>query len=268
MYLRTVKNLFCVPKCVGCNERLSPIASKEKFYGNVILCPSCEGKWNLSLADMCRECGHDASGCTCFPKFFKSTQETVPSVMFYSSNKDTVCERMIRHLKHRKNVQLISFLANSLAKQLRDELFRIGTTPSSCVYTYVPRKRSSVGKYGFDQGKELCMEVSKILGGQTLPLFTRIGGREQKKLNKRERTKNIKKSIILNSNLYGFPGEYKGKDLTEAIGGRTVIIIDDVITSGATLKHCASIIREKSTNIPVFVACIAKTPIESKASVE
>ena len=268
MISQTVKNLISVPKCVGCDERLSPIASKNKHHGNVIFCPECEAKWNISRSQMCKSCGKDACGCTCFPSPVKKLQDEIPAIMFYHRDGDTVCERMIHHLKHRKNKQLLSFVSHELAIKIKESLFKQGLSPSSCILTYIPRKGSSIGKYGFDQGREICFNTAKILEAQALPLFLRVGGKEQKKLNKRERAKNIKASVILNHNLSGFPRKYKSASLREALNGRTVVIIDDVMTSGATLKHGVSLIREKSTNYPVFLACVAKTPIETKATVE
>jgi predicted amidophosphoribosyltransferase len=114
----------------------------------------------------------------------------------------------------------------------------------------------------------LCELVAKELGADTLPLFTRVGGREQKKLTKAERAKNIRSSIILNENLSGFPKKINVSDLSAAISGKTVIIIDDVITSGATMKHSAGLIRKCSTNQKVFIACVAKTATETAANVE
>lgn len=268
MILQTVKNLISVPKCVGCDERLSPIANKDRFHGNVIFCSSCEEKWNIARAQMCKKCGKDAGGCTCFNPFFKKLQDEVPAIMFYHRDGDTVCERMIHNIKHKKNKQLLSFVSHELAQKIKEGLSHQGISASSCVLTYVPRKRSSVGKYGFDQGREICSNVARILGAQPLPLFLRVGGKEQKKLNKRERAKNIKSSVLLNHNLLGFPREYKESNMTEALKGRTVVIIDDVMTSGATLRHGVSLIREKSTNYPVFLACVAKTPIETRSTVE
>ena len=268
MFIRTVKNLFSVPKCIGCNECLSPIANEAKFHGNIVFCPTCEEKWNIARAQMCKGCGNNADKCTCFDSFFKKEQSTIPSLMFYRKNGDGIAESVILGLKRKKNMELFSYLSSELAELIRVEISERSISPSSCILTYVPRKRSSVKKYGFDQGRVLCELVAKELGTDMLPLFTRVGGKEQKKLTKAERSKNIKSSILLNKNLSGFPKKINVSDLSAAISGKTVIIIDDVMTSGVTLKHSVSLIRKYSTEQSIFVACVAKTATETAANVE
>ena len=76
---------------------------------------------------------------------------------------------------------------------------------------------------------KLSGELAKAMGLPCLTCLTRVrGGKEQKRLNAAQRAKNVKK-------LYA-PIE----SLDSAVGGKNVIIIDDVVTTGASMAACVS----------------------------
>ena len=84
---------------------------------------------------------------------------------------------------------------------------------------------------GYDQGKLLCREVARHLGlGMRRCLFKRYDNRKQSKLSAAERQKNVE-------NVYRI---LRGADLH----GKRVLLVDDVTTTGATLRKCASLLRQ------------------------
>lgn len=108
--------------------------------------------------------------------------------------------------------------------------------------TYSPRRASQVRYYGFDQSKEIALATSKATGIPCKDLLKRVGfSRAQKKLHHTDRRKNI-------------VGKFK---CDEDLSGKTVLVIDDVLTTGSTTGECAKILKEHGAK-RVFVWTIAK----------
>ena len=97
---------------------------------------------------------------------------------------------------------------------------------SNAVVTYVPRNKRSVVTYGFDHGRLLAETVAEKLGLPIVMLLRRRrGGRDQKKLTVAKRFDNSSNKFELLPSI--------------SLRNKTVIIVDDVITTGATMAACA-----------------------------
>ncbi|WP_461207408.1 ComF family protein [Clostridium sp. DL1XJH146] len=95
--------------------------------------------------------------------------------------------------------------------------------------TFVPATKESRKKRGFNQSELLAKAISKKLGIKATSLLERIDiKKDQIGLGKAERWENIKKSFAIKENM----------DF-EIVKNKRVIIIDDVITTGATSFYCA-----------------------------
>lgn len=257
--LSVIKNLIFVPTCVSCKERLSPIPEKGSLtYGKVCFCKKCEEKWEESKAELCPFCSNISENCTCVPNFFKKRQPNIPSVCFYKPDEDNTASKMILTMKHVRNSELFDFAAIELYPKIKKTLDKMQITGKDCVFTWTPRKSSSVSKYGFDQSREIAVRVSKMFGGEAYPLFLRFGGKEQKKLSAKNRKINAQKSIVLNHTLLKFPFKCKQSTLCEFTKGKHIVIIDDVLTSGATLQQAVTLLESLKAE-SVIVACVAKT---------
>lgn len=108
--------------------------------------------------------------------------------------------------------------------------------------TYAPRRPTQVRYYGFDQSKEIALAVAEASGIPCRDLLKRVGiSKAQKELNHVDRKKNIK-------------GKFRcDEDLT----GKTVLLIDDVLTTGSTTGECARMLKAQGAN-RVFVWALAK----------
>ena len=126
-----------------------------------------------------------------------------------------------------------------------------------CIFTWVPRKYFSIAQSGLDQGQKLCYQIAAGFGKKPCQLFSRVGGKEQKTLNGSERDKNAEKSIALNYKLSHIPSK-PTSNIEEFIKGKNIVIIDDIITTGATLKNAVTLLQKAGAG-KVIVTCIAKT---------
>ena len=257
--LTVIRNLIFVPKCVSCEARLSPIPEKGNMtYDRICFCKSCGEKWSRAKAQMCPVCGNISEDCTCAPKFFFDRQPNIPSLCFYHPDSYDAQSKMIITLKRRNDDELFEFLAIELYPKLKKTLDNMAIDGKNCIFTWVPRTDRSAAKSGFDQGKKLSEQLSRLFGASSYPLFLRIGGREQKKLNRQNRKKNAQRSIKLNLPMRKLPVKFREGELSDLLRGKNVVIIDDVLTSGATLR-CASELLKSQGVARTVVACIAKT---------
>ena len=259
--LNNAKRLFEVPSCAACATRLSPFPQKENATGDyVCLCPDCAGKWHTAKSKMCPKCSETAEKCVCTPKFFKKHQDHIPSVCFYSAGSGNVPTKTVLTLKYRKSGDLVRFLASELAPRIKELLNSKNISAEECIVTWMPRRRSNLKKYGFDHSERLAMCIANELGIPLVPMFKHRGKAEQKNLDKTLRRQNAESSIIL-KNRTRING--KKANVGEAVKGRSVIIIDDIITTGATLRRGVLLtmpLKPKS----VICATVSKSPLKKE----
>lgn len=258
-----LRRLFFVPTCAGCRTRLSPIVKKTNLnHGLPCLCERCLPLFYKATAQMCHTCGNVAGDCTCMPLKNTFTQPTIPSLFFYHPDDKGVPSRTIYTFKRKKYVDLCDFLTEKLSVKVEELLSLLEISPEACIFTHIPRTDKALCKYGFDQGELLAKSLCKRLGGNcTLPLLTRRRGKEQKKLSHTERKKNATKSIFAKTKIRRL-GK-KTTSLRELLSGKTVILVDDVITTGASLGRGISELKRVGAKT-VLVATIARCELKKK----
>ena len=115
----------------------------------------------------------------------------------------------------------------------------------SCdIMTWVPLSRRRLRRRGYDQARVLAEETAKRLG---LP----CEGLLEKRVDTRPQSgiKDAEKRRENASGVYACPAPEKVK-------GRRVVLIDDIVTTGATLSECASVLK-KAGCTEVFAAAAA-----------
>jgi len=116
--------------------------------------------------------------------------------------------------------------------------------PENTIITFVPMFKKKEKQRGFNQAEIIAKKVGETTGSNVLSLLEKIKDTpSQTKLDKEERIKNIigsfkrKEGIICNSN---------------------VLLVDDVWTSGATMKECARVLKKSGVK-RVFGFTLART---------
>ena len=144
------------------------------------------------------------------------------------SSYDPVSHNTIMFLKRNKNPRVAGFLAGQLKSVLDADKDLPELDAENTVITFVPRGRKAVIEHGFDQSRFIAEALSEKTGIPWAETVRRArGGREQKKLSAAERQKNVR-------------GLYEAADEIETlVSGKNVILIDDIVTTGASMAACA-----------------------------
>lgn len=200
------------------------------FYPN--RCPLCN---KVILADekFCEKCKEK------FPEFVIKSCAIggIPCVspFFYCDN----FAKAVRRLKFNNRTQFAYALSFPLCEVISKEYSEI---KFDCI-TYVPMHKTKYYKRGYNQAQLLAKHCSQNLNMPLEKLLIKHkNNKEQHNCTKKEKEKNVR-------------GVYKEAD-KNIIKGKTVLLIDDVITSGYTLGECCKILyKNGATNICCATVC-------------
>ena len=239
------RDLLFPPRCVGCGDLLPPFVRRATVF-----CPLCRTAWETAVTEAADHAAADAG------------RGLIYLVHYRPGHADGIPEKLIYHLKHEGDPRAFSFVAERLAPRLLDAAATLPTRApmgedKPLLFTYPPRRRSAVREDGFDQAQRLAKALAGACDGDfaTLVKRTHRKAREQKTLNAEERAVNATSSYIL------------ADKAAEAVRDRTVVICDDLCTTGATLNRCAALLVESGAR-SVVLCTVARTDSHGKGKDE
>ena len=219
--IRQVVPHKCLSCGVFCEDALCDECSKKLFYEAMRECPNC---------------GKRLAICCCVPQILKDAgAASLKCVFFYDKHSDDISRRVLLRLKTEDNIAGFELFASLIAASLGDR--------RGWIITNVPRRKSAVLEYGFDQAERLARSVADILGCEYKPLLANTGDSEQKYLNVGQRMESAQNSYRMKS---------------QTINGQRILLVDDVITSGATTAYCAKLLIQNGAS-QVHIAAIARS---------
>lgn len=235
-----LENFLCVFKCPVC---LEPVALGEE---EGVLCPVCRAKFESEKREVCVDCGLPAPLCRCPGEFMpKDDSGRLVKLSFYRAGSRSATDRLVVRLKHCLDRRAFDFTAGQLTPGIISELEMRGVAPADSVITYAPRSARSERRDGFDQGRELSLAISRATGIRHEELLFRLKhSRMQKSLDSEQRHRNAAEAFRT------------GKGLS--LAGHSVILVDDVVTTGSTMNACAALLKRAGAENIICVA-IAKT---------
>ena len=236
-----LKRLINPPRCAGCGERMSAFLSNY-----TALCPYCRAKWERAKRRACAKCGRASVECLCGVRNLKN----VRALSLIKVGADSSADRFIYALKNRRNEIFFDFAIEELYRRLcKEEMIKLDDF-SSAIFTNVPRNQKTISSVGFDHAELMAVGVAERMNAEYLPLLhRRFGGRAQKKLGVKKRSENVDGRFIFNE-------KYD-------INGKTVVLVDDVITTGATVSECVKALRKGGVKEVVLLS-LARTQSTAK----
>ena len=227
MKISFFRDLFFVPKCVGCGKRFDILS--ERDGGREAYCDECRAAYEREKLESCSGCGVAAIECTCAPKPLE--KKYIDCISLVKFGRSMCVDRLIYALKKRRNDKNFEFVSDELAKRFLSFSYQSGVEPTAVMFTSVPRKESSIDKYGFDHAERLARMTAGKLDSEYSELLIRVSdGKDQKKLDLGKRQKNVMGRFAIAPSV--------------DIDGRTVVLVDDVVTTGSTASECIKALRD------------------------
>lgn len=213
--LRSALDVLYPPRCVGCG----------KF--ETWLCVACDAAMTpTSAGDRCPNCSARWSGGLNCPRCFACTSLDRMAGAF---DMDGVARQLVHGLKYRGVSDLAALMASRMERFRAAEEFDVSIA--------VPLHRSRQRRRGFNQADEILRRLRwPRLDGALVRLRkteTQVG------LHSSERRSNV-------SGAFAWRGD--------ALTGRRIVLVDDVITTGATVNECARVLREHGARSVVAFA--------------
>lgn len=213
-------------KCINCGK--FPGHLKKEY-----LCDSCTRKLPIRKTLECIGCkSGNTAGKTCINC---RTSNYIDQLLIVSDYNNPVVVNLIKCLKYKFVKEMtgpISFLIKKYVYMLSKDK-KLNLLEEKPVITSVPLESRRLNWRGFNQAELIAESLGDTL--QINPhngLLSKIKStKPQAEINERQKRLEIPVDT------------FKVKDNT-AIHGQTIIIVDDVCTTGATLNACARVLKE------------------------
>ena len=221
-YVEALADLFYPQWCIACEERASDV-----------LCRACFDALPRIGDPNCARCGLPTTNETPVCERCKNVDfgfESARSPLRYEG----AGKEIVHALKYRGYTRLVE----KLAAPLLSEALR-GTNPFAAVVP-VPLPRSRLRKRGFNQAALLAHGLARrINAGVSDTLQVVRSTRDQVELSAAERRANVAGAFVARART---PGR--------------LLLVDDVLTTGATLSACANtLLRAGATEVHAATLC-------------
>lgn len=221
--IRDLTNLFFPALCVTCGERL---ISQENF-----LCMSC---WHdLPVTNFHKNPDNKVA------QLFWGRVEVENASSFYAYKKGSRYQQLIHYIKYKGMKELGFETGRRFAFALLETKFE-----EADIIVPVPLHAKKVKKRGFNQSELIANGIADVFQKPVScdNIFRKVFTSTQTKKNRFERWQNV-------DGIFGIkqPELFKGKH---------ILLIDDVVTTGATLEACAVQLL-KLEDVKVSIATLA-----------
>ena len=206
-----------VPKCVACREPLD--------YGQNAFCLKCSSEFEDFKTRNCSRCAKKLSACACSNSYLEShfVHRVIKCFRYLIREETSAANALIFSLKRDNRSDVLERCKVEMVAAIRNSI----EMPENYIFTNIPRRRAAIIEYGIDHSALLAKAVAQELGAEYIPVLRSKSKRAQKSLEREERLKNAEFDLL------------KEIDLS----GKSVIIVDDIITTGASMGTAAAILR-------------------------
>jgi len=193
------------------------------------VCQGCRGEAHFIERPFCECCGRPFEGNLTIPFECIHCRETKP---FFSYARAAVASRgkvleVIHRYKYQRALWFEPFLAQLLIERAQSEL----ATGSWDWIVPVPLHPTKQREREFNQAERLARRLSAAIH---IPMNRRllrrvVPTRTQTQLDREERAANVRNAFALREK--------------EPLKGKRILLVDDVLTTGATTNACARVLR-------------------------
>lgn len=239
-FLKLLADFFAPELCAHCRE---PVGEPGEF------CKICNVKWQAEKNRAAIE--HHGTPAVYFRTnadgMKQKIEKDVLCLAYYDPNDiDSPARSLVYKLKENATRRTIEFAAQEyvgLLKKAAPELFN-GVIPKDEVVTaWIPRRPEAIRAIGYDH-MELCARALADLCGFDCDrlLIRSKGALEQKLLSTQGRFDNAERTM-----------SFSGADIT----GKTILLIDDLVTSGASMLAAESLLTQNGARFVISAVLLA-----------
>lgn len=238
-FLNKFENLiFTNHACLSCRREIEDGTEYS-------LCKDCNKNMERINGTLCQKCGEKILEGNSFCDRCKQINYDFDySNSFAVYNEIT--SRIVKRYKYNGKKYYAEFIAELMLEN--DNLFDYID-----LITFVPISEKRKKERGFNQAEEVAKILGKELNIEVADTLDKIGtGKHQAGLSQKDRRKNLAGTFALKDGV---------KNL---IKDKSIMIIDDVFTTGSTLSECAKTLRSSRMCKPEKVCCytFAKTRLD------
>lgn len=208
-------DLFFPINCLGC----------QKF--DQWICHDCHKTFPILTEQHCFVCKNNETqnGEMCLPCFQKYEAD-LKSVFIISSYKNSLLKKTVHHFKYKFIEKISEPLALLIAQSLLNS-----EHPIPDLIIPVPLHKQRLRWRGFNQSESLARDLDLKIPIVNNSLIRKNNTIPQVKMkNRKQRLKNLNDAFCIEN--------------PEIIKGKKILLIDDIITTGATLSICAKILKQ------------------------
>ena len=218
--INNIAELVYPTRCVGC-DKLGCLLCDEclddiKWINQMWACPVCGAPWGWLT---CTECKRDwildccVSACLC----------------------EGVAKKMVVCMKDKYELRLAAAVASGMAMCLDEASFydnlygysRFDVDKFDCI-SFVPATASAYARRGFDHMEIVSGYLSSFIGLDVYDVLVRKSKKDQRGLSKTQRSQNVYNSVCT----------------IDSVKDMNILLADDIITTGASMKACANVLLQ------------------------
>lgn len=222
--------------CLSCDE---PLLTDASLSGSSAwFCTTCLGELVPVEVPYCSKCGEPFDGAMTEAFTCKNCVGRRVAYDFAISGFKSVgpLRDVIHHYKYRRDLFLRAGLADLLSYALKDPRLAKENL-QQWLLVPVPLHYTRQLKRGFNQSWELCRRLSSLTGipaAQVLSRTSRTSSQAQ--LHRKKRLQNLKGAFTVRPRRFWRH--------TPPLKGRSILLVDDILTTGATAHECAKILKQ------------------------
>ncbi len=208
------------------------------------LCENCRDNLPQIKGDRCKYCGAGKDRCKCNKR--KMRYDGITSPFYYE---DGIADGIARFKFGGRDFMAYHF-AKDMAKQVEKDFCDIGFD----YITFVPISSFQRRHRDYNQSELLATELAKLLSLPVNNVLEKIFDNDIQ----HESSQHRRKGNVL--------GVYDVREKAD-VKGKTILLVDDIKTTGATLNECAKILKIRGAE-KVYCVTVALTGQEKSDSLE
>lgn len=224
-----------------------PVCLRIVTPKGAMLHPECKSKLDIIKQPVCFKCGMPLSEeekeyCAVCELQKNRGWDRGRSVFLYHGELGTA----LRIVKTDGRAEFVRFFAKQMKENQQNFICQM---KPDCIVP-VPLHRSKQRKRGFNQAELLAKALGEETGLPVRLLLKKVKKtKEQKSLNKTQRMKNV-------ADAFAIEEEIIGENIPSS-----VLLLDDVCTTGSTLTACARVLKARGVGVVSFLTvCVAEQP--------